>query len=134
MVWEIAALIVITLVLLHIFHINRRYNIMLRVQNERFIRINNKSRESIDSEENKTKDLTTTLNQSVWVMSAIKTKRSSNINAVVIDLACFCIIVILGIYNSTNIQEVLAFVLCMIPAYMFVTHFRNISDRAAKKW
>ena len=132
MVWEIAAVIMGTMVLIHALYLDRKYTARIRRLDISVVGIEDEVWEN--SQDNNSEERPESkMFDHIWAITTIKTQRSGSRRMIVIDTICFIGIVFLGSLNPPTITSMIFFILCPAPAYLLVYHFNNVSDRFVKR-
>ena len=131
MVWEISAVIVCIMAVLHASYIEKKYTAMINQLNVN-VGIGDEDLDNNQNNDDVEESFENNMFEHVWLITKAETRRSSSRRMIVIDVICFIGIMFLGSLNPPTITGAMFFVLCLAPTYMFLYHLNNV-NRSVKR-
>ena len=134
MVWEVTAIIIGVIALIHGLYLDKRYATMINHLNVRVIEMENEISQNYTNDNNDRKDFENQISEHIRALFTAKTQRSGNRRMAVIDTICFIGILFLGLLLIQTFEEgVVLLLLCLPPVYMLVYRLNDVSERFVKR-
>ena len=124
LLWLVALLCLIGIMSIRILYIDRRYCKLAR-KLERTITITDKEYGS-EGDEDVERDY-------IKILSQMKSECLNSRRAIIVDILSIGGIAYIGISNPTNFSILMSLLLCMVPGYVLVHHWKNIRSSSIRR-